>query len=197
MRATTIGMPEAPTAPGLDRLTTILLLAFVGAVQLSIAAAQILLSGSGGNYGFHVEYCLVQGGDSGIGRDAGAAVWLQNVIATSPKFVSPAGPDGLPDTFADNDYRLSQSSPAIDFATTALFPDDPDARPSQPLRFDLSGAPRIHDDPGTPNLGVGFSTYHEVRGEDRHPAGCVLFATSSRLSSTHLHCDPRTASDRR
>lgn len=43
MRATTIGMPEAPTAPGLDRLTTILLLAFVGAVQLSIAAAQILL----------------------------------------------------------------------------------------------------------------------------------------------------------
>ena len=43
MRATTIGMPEAPTAPGLDRLTMILLLAFVGAVQLSIAAAQILL----------------------------------------------------------------------------------------------------------------------------------------------------------
>jgi O-antigen ligase len=43
MRATTIGMPEAPAAPGLDRLTTILLLAFVGAVQLSIAAAQILL----------------------------------------------------------------------------------------------------------------------------------------------------------
>jgi len=43
MRATTIGMPAAPTAPGLERLTTILLLAFVGAVQLSIAAAQILL----------------------------------------------------------------------------------------------------------------------------------------------------------
>jgi O-antigen ligase len=44
MRATTIGMPEAPTAPGLDRLTTILLLGFVGAVQLSIAIAQILLA---------------------------------------------------------------------------------------------------------------------------------------------------------
>ena len=43
MRATTIGMPEAPAAPGLERLTTILLLGFVGAVQLSIAAAQILL----------------------------------------------------------------------------------------------------------------------------------------------------------
>jgi hypothetical protein len=38
MRATTIGMPAAPTAPGLERLTMILLLAFVGAVQLSIAA---------------------------------------------------------------------------------------------------------------------------------------------------------------
>ncbi len=43
MRATSIGMPEAPAAPGLERLTTLLLLAFVGAVQLSIAAAQILL----------------------------------------------------------------------------------------------------------------------------------------------------------
>ncbi len=36
-------MPHAHTAPGLDRLTTLLLLAFVAAVQLSIAAAQILL----------------------------------------------------------------------------------------------------------------------------------------------------------
>jgi O-antigen ligase len=43
MRATTIGMPEAPAAPGLERLSTILLLGFVGAVQLSIAIAQILL----------------------------------------------------------------------------------------------------------------------------------------------------------
>jgi O-antigen ligase len=43
MRATTIGMPDAPAAPGLDRLTTILLFGFVAAVQLSIAAAQILL----------------------------------------------------------------------------------------------------------------------------------------------------------
>jgi O-antigen ligase len=38
-------MPEARTAPGLDRLTAVLLLAFVAAVQLSIAAAQILLGG--------------------------------------------------------------------------------------------------------------------------------------------------------
>jgi O-antigen ligase len=44
MRATTIGIPEAPAAPGLDRLTTILMLCFVAAVQLSIAAAQILLT---------------------------------------------------------------------------------------------------------------------------------------------------------
>jgi O-antigen ligase len=45
MRATTIGMPAAHTAPGLDRLTTVLLLGFVAAVQISIAAAQILLGG--------------------------------------------------------------------------------------------------------------------------------------------------------
>jgi len=45
MRATTIGMPDAHAAPGLDRVTTILLFAFVAAVQLSIAAAQIFLGG--------------------------------------------------------------------------------------------------------------------------------------------------------
>ena len=44
MRATTIGMPDAHTAPVLERLTTLLLLGFVAAVQISIAAAQILLS---------------------------------------------------------------------------------------------------------------------------------------------------------
>src|SRR5262245_26895238 len=43
MRATTIGMPDARTAPGLERVTTVLLLGFVAAVQISIAAAQILL----------------------------------------------------------------------------------------------------------------------------------------------------------
>jgi O-antigen ligase len=36
-------MPDAHTAPVLERLTTVLLLAFVAAVQISIAAAQILL----------------------------------------------------------------------------------------------------------------------------------------------------------
>jgi O-antigen ligase len=43
MRATTIGMPNAHTAPVLERLTTLLLLGFVAAVQISIAASQILL----------------------------------------------------------------------------------------------------------------------------------------------------------
>ena len=43
MSATTIGIPHAHTAPGLDRLTTLLLLAFVATVQVSIVAAQILL----------------------------------------------------------------------------------------------------------------------------------------------------------
>ncbi len=44
MSATMIGMPETPAAPGLDRLTTMLLLGFVAALQISIAAAQILLA---------------------------------------------------------------------------------------------------------------------------------------------------------
>lgn len=44
MTATTIGLQDAHAAPGLDRLTAILLLAFVASVQLSIAAAGILLA---------------------------------------------------------------------------------------------------------------------------------------------------------
>jgi hypothetical protein len=43
MTATTLGIPNTPAAPVLDRLTTILLLAFVASVQLSIAAASALL----------------------------------------------------------------------------------------------------------------------------------------------------------
>ena len=44
MTASTIDLHHAPDAPKLDRLTTIVLLAFVASVQLSIATAQILLA---------------------------------------------------------------------------------------------------------------------------------------------------------
>jgi len=44
MNATTMSMTGAQTTPWLDRLTTVLLLGFVGAVQISIAAADILLA---------------------------------------------------------------------------------------------------------------------------------------------------------
>jgi O-antigen ligase len=44
MTATTIGLQKAHTAPGLDRLTTLLLLGFVASVQISIAAANVLLA---------------------------------------------------------------------------------------------------------------------------------------------------------
>ena len=43
MTATAFDIHRTHTAPGLDRLTTVLLLAFVASVQLSIAAANILL----------------------------------------------------------------------------------------------------------------------------------------------------------
>jgi len=42
MSATTIGIADAAPTPGLDRLTTFLLLAFVASLQISIAAADIL-----------------------------------------------------------------------------------------------------------------------------------------------------------
>ncbi len=44
MTATTMSVTGSPTAPALDRLADVLLLAFVAALQLSIALASILLA---------------------------------------------------------------------------------------------------------------------------------------------------------
>lgn len=119
--------------------------------------AEIVLHGQGDRFGYDVEHCIVQGGAAAIRRDAGAMIVSHDVLSASPKFVDPAGPDGDSGTVDDNDYRLSASSPAIDFGA-AMFHYTADVDAFGQFPIDLSGAPRIHDDPGTPNLGVGEST---------------------------------------
>lgn len=108
--------------------------------------AQIVPNGQGESRTFDLGQCIVQGGDAAIGLGEGATIRLRNILAASPKFVSPAGLDGDLATVEDNDYRLSATSPAIDFNGVPL------------EGSDLAGAPRVHDDPGTPNFGPDGSS---------------------------------------
>lgn len=60
-------------------------------------------------------YCDVQGADTGIHCGSGCSVvWGTGNIDADPCFANPAGPDGDPNTWADNDYHLSAGSPCID-----------------------------------------------------------------------------------
>jgi hypothetical protein len=96
-----------------------------------------------------VSYCDVQGGWEGAGN-----------INADPLFVDPDGPDNDPETWADNNYRLTSGSPCIDAGdNTAVPPDtqdlDGDGNTSEPLPFDLDGNRRFVDDPDTPDTGNG------------------------------------------
>ncbi|MFQ5807169.1 MAG: hypothetical protein ACE5I3_12040, partial [Phycisphaerae bacterium] len=91
----------------------------------------------------------VQGGYDGIGN-----------IDADPLFVDPDGPDNDPNTWEDNDYRLSVGSPCIDAGDNdAVPPDiadlDGDGDVDEPIPFDLDGNPRFVDDPGMPDSGNG------------------------------------------
>jgi hypothetical protein len=87
-----------------------------------------------------VSYSNVQGGFPGIGN-----------IDADPLFVDPDGPDDNPNAWADNDYRLSAGSPAIDAADNSAVPIDSedldnDGDVLEPVPYDLDGNPRFVDD---------------------------------------------------
>ncbi|MCC6675773.1 MAG: right-handed parallel beta-helix repeat-containing protein [Phycisphaerales bacterium] len=87
-----------------------------------------------------INHSLVQGWTGSLPGQAS--------FAADPLFSDLDGPDGFAGT-ADDDLRLSPTSPAIDSAdNTAL-------RPAPGL--DLAGAPRFIDDPATLDTGVGTS----------------------------------------
>ena len=74
--------------------------------------------------------------------------WLgEGNIDADPLFVDPDGPDDDPDTFEDNDYRLSAGSPCIDAGDNTAVPED--------IVTDLDGNPRFVDDPNTDDAGFG------------------------------------------
>ena len=81
-------------------------------------------------------------------------------IDADPLFVDPNGPDGDPNTWEDNDYRLGPGSPCIDAADNEAVPADQfdldgDSDTTEPLPYDLDGNPRFVDDPDTDDTGNG------------------------------------------
>ncbi len=95
---------------------------------------------------------------SNIEAAAGEPWFGSGCIDTDPLFADADGPDNDPDTWQDNDFRLSGGSPCIDAAdNTAVPPDsldlDGDGDTTEPIPFDLTGGPRFVDDPDTPDTG--------------------------------------------
>ncbi len=93
-------------------------------------------------------YSDIRGGWPGTGN-----------INTAPLFADPDGPDGDPNTWEDNDYRLAAGSPCIDAGdTTAVPPDwsdlDHDGDPDERTPFDLDRRLRFADDPTTIDTGL-------------------------------------------
>jgi len=99
----------------------------------------------------NLTYSDIQGGWPAIGN-----------IDADPLFTDPDGPDNDPNTWEDNDYRLSPGSPCIDAGCNGAVPpdiadldNDGDTDEITPLDLDSEG--RFFDDPNTPDTGCGFA----------------------------------------
>ncbi len=95
-----------------------------------------------------VSYSDVEGGADGVSIEFGGTLnWGDGNIDRDPLFVDPDGPDDDPNTYEDNDYRLSAGSQAIDAGDNTAVPNDIDT--------DLDDNPRFVDDPKTKDTGKG------------------------------------------
>ncbi len=92
-------------------------------------------------------------------------VWAgtENINA-DPLFVDPDGPDNDPDTWEDNDYRLSAGSPAIDAADNTAVP--------KGVVTDLDDNPRFVDDPNTTDTGNGDPPIVDMGAYEFQPTPC-------------------------
>lgn len=82
------------------------------------------------------------------------------LLLGDPGFSLPAGPDGDPSTYLDNDYSLGPLSPLIDAGANGLLAADAndldgDGNRAEPVPLDLLGQPRRRDDLLVPDTGTG------------------------------------------
>ena len=113
-----------------------------------------------------ILYSDVAGGQVQVHIDIPASlVWGAGNIDTDPLFVDPDGPDNDPNTWEDNNYRLSAGSPCIDAG-------DPNFLP-EPGETDLDGHIRVYDGnaDGAPRVDMG--AYEFVRLGDLNCDGIV------------------------
>lgn len=101
----------------------------------------------------------------------------ENNIAADPLFVDHDGPDNDPDTWDDNDYRLSPGSPCIDAAHNShVSPDildlDDDGDTAEPTPFDVDGDPRFIDDPDAPDAGCCAAPIVDMGAYERQIIVC-------------------------
>ena len=107
-----------------------------------------------------LTYNNVQGGWPGDGN-----------IDADPIFVDPDGPDDNPDTWEDNDYRLSPGSPCMDAGSNEELPADvadldEDGNENERVPLDLDGNYRVM------NCAVDMGTYEYQVLDDEAPVLC-------------------------
>lgn len=123
---------------------------------------------------FTVRHAIVEGGASGISSSQPIAVLGPLVLDLDPRFVDADGPDNDPLTYADNDYRLAPTSPAIDACSVLLIQADTtdvdgngDLTESCPL--DLGLDQRRRDDPNVVETGAGAVPIVDMGAYERIP----------------------------
>lgn len=99
-------------------------------------------------------------GGSGGGWNAMLGIDLGGNIDADPMYVDADGPDDDPQTFADNNYRLSAGSPCIDAGHNWALPEDDfdvdnDALTNELLPIDGDNMPRIANVPSVADTGCG------------------------------------------
>lgn len=126
--------------------------------------------------GGHVtlDSCFIQRGTADLWNNGGISVTTR-IVSGNPGFINPAGPDGDPFAWRDNNYQLSAMSPCMDRGTTF------------PLLYlashtDIRGQ-AVVDSPTSPNLGVGPISYLDLGCFEYIPYPCRAdFNTSGALS---------------
>jgi len=149
----------------------------------------------------------VQGGAAAF--QGGLQFYNPNNFDLDPLFLAPAGPDGNPATFADNDYRLPSLSPCVDAGDASLLRADLADRDNdgdllEALPRDLAGAARRIDDPLTADSGPAVARLaplaHDLAALVEHARRLRELAPFVRLGfslprvqSVDAQCDYRVA----
>jgi hypothetical protein len=133
-----------------------------------------------------IDNCIVWGNEEPVFAEVLPTVTYSDVpggfpgpgnIDADPLFVDPDGPDGDPNSWRDNDYRLSAGSPCIDAGDNGAvardeFDLDDDGDPDEMIPFDLGDNPRCVDDPGMVDDGLGTPPLIDMGAYEFQGATC-------------------------